>query len=70
MNSEYNPPMAYSLTQTEKPNFFVIDKISKDNIANHNEKYYLFLIKSACKLIFNNDFLKPILIEADFHHTN
>ena len=48
MDTEYNPPIDISHTQTEKPfrikhtikkpNFFVIDKISYDYIANHNKK--------------------------------
>ena len=32
------------------------------------KKYYLFLIKFDFKLIFKNDFLKPILIETDIYH--
>ena len=78
MDTEYNPPIDISHTQTEKPfrikhtiqnpNFFVIDKISNDYIANHNKKYYLFLFKCDFELIFNNAFLKPILIETDFYH--
>ena len=77
MNDEYNPPTAYSHTQTEKlfrikhtiknPNFFVIDKISNDYIANHNKKYCKFLIKCDFKLFFTNNFLKPIHIETDFY---
>ena len=78
MNNEYNPPIAYSDTQTEKPFriyyaiknpiFFVIDKISNDYITNHNKKYYFFLIKFEFKLFFNNDSLKPIHIETDFYN--
>ena len=77
MDSEYNPSINDTCTQTKKlfrrkhtiknPNFFVIDKISNEYIANHNKKYHLFLIKCHFKLIFNNDFLKPIHIETDFY---
>ena len=48
MDSEYNPPILISQSQTEqpfrikytmeKPNFFAIDKISNDYITSHNEK--------------------------------
>ena len=78
MNSEYNPQLTLLHTQTEQPfrikntiknpNFFVIDKISNDYIANHNKKYNVFLIKCGFKLIFNNDFSKSIRIETDFYH--
>ena len=71
INTENNPPIAYSHTQTEKPidnpNFFVIDKISNDYIANHIKKYYLFLIKCDFILNFNVDFLKPFHIETGFY---
>ena len=80
MDSEYNPPTSLSHDQTENPfrikhtnknpNFFVIDKNSNDYITNHNKKYNLFLFKGDFKLIFNNDLLKPILIETDFYHNN
>ena len=33
------------------------------------KKYNLFLVKCDFKLIFNNDLLKPILIETYFYHT-
>ena len=79
MDSEYNPPISFSHNQTENPfgikhtnknpNFFVVDKISNDYITNHNKEYNLFLVKCDFKLIFNNDLLKPILIETDFYHT-
>ena len=78
MNSEYNPPILISHSQTEKPihikytiknpNFFVIDKICKDYITNHNEKYSIFLIIYDFKLIFNNDSSKSIHIQTDFYH--
>ena len=79
MDSEYNPPKGYidSPSQTErtfrikhtieKPNFFVIDKFANEYIANHNKKSYKYLIKCDSKLIFNNDFLKPIHIEKNFY---
>ena len=80
MDTEYNPPIDISHTQTEKPfrikhtiknpDFFVTDKLSKDYITNHNKKYNLFLVKCDSNLIFNNDLLKLILIETDFYHTN
>ena len=48
MNSEYNPPILISHSQTEQPFrmkytiknpiFFDIDKISDDYITNHKEK--------------------------------
>ena len=72
MNSEYNPPITILDKQTEKqfrikhtienPNFFDIDKVFKENIANHNKKYQVFLIKCDFKLVFNKDSLKPIHI--------
>ena len=78
MYTEYNPPIDISHTETEKPfrikhtikkpNFFVIDTISNDFIANHNKKLFLFPIKCYFKLIFIKDFLKPILIETVFFH--
>ena len=79
MNSEYNPPIGHidSPSQTEKTfrikhsiknrNLFVIDKISKENIANHNKKYNRFLIKCDFELFFKNDFSKPIHTETDFY---
>ena len=52
MDSEYNLSRGYLPTQTEKqfrtkhtinnPNFFVIDKICNEYIANHNKKYHMF----------------------------
>ena len=79
MDSEYNPPISLSHNQTKNPfrikhtiknpNFFVIDKISNGFVTNHNKKQNLFLAKCDFKLIFNNDPLKPILIETDFYHT-
>ena len=78
MDTEYNPPIDISHTQTKQPfrtkhtiknsNLFVIDKISIDYIANHNKKYNLSLIKYDFRIIFNDDFQKPILIETDFCH--
>ena len=78
MDTEYNPPIDISHTQTKKtfrikhtitnPNFFVIGKISKDYIANHIKKYFLFLFKCDFILFYNNDFLKPILVETDLYH--
>ena len=75
-STEYIHPISISDTQTEKyirtkhtiknPNFFVIEKISKDYITYHNKKYYLFLIKCDFKLLFNNDF--SLHIETDFYH--
>ena len=45
MNSEHYPEISYTGTQTEKPfcikhtiknpNFFVVDKVSNEYIANH-----------------------------------
>ena len=79
MDSEYNPPISLTHNQTENPfrkkhtiknpNFFDVDKMFKDYITNHNKKYKLFPAKCDIKLIFNNDPLKPILIETDFFHT-
>ena len=76
MDSEYNPSISDSDTETEKsfrikhtiknPNFFVMDKISNEYIANHNKKNYKFFIKRDFKLIFKIDFLKPIHIETNF----
>ena len=76
MNDEYNSSKNDSSPQTEQlfrikhriknPNFFAIDKVSNDLIANH-KKNYLFLIKCDLLLIFNKDFLKPIHIETDFY---
>ena len=76
MKYEYNPPISISHTQTEKPfciehtiknpNFFSVDKTFNEYIANHNKKYYLFLIKCDFKLFFNSDVLKPIHIETKF----
>ena len=53
MDTECNPPISISHTQTEtpfrmkhtikKPNFFVIDKICNNYIAKH--KKFLFLTK-------------------------
>ena len=78
MDTEYNPPIDISHTQTEKrfrikhtnknPDFFVIDKLSNDYITNHNEKYCLFLNKCDFKLIFINDFSKSIHIGTHFYH--
>ena len=78
MDTQYNPPIDISHTQTEKlfrikptiksPKFFVIDKISNEYIFNHNEKYSIFLIKCDFELFFNNDFSKSILHETDFYH--
>ena len=55
MDTEYNPPIDISHTQTEKPcliqhtiknpNLFVIDKLSNDYTTNYNEKCCLFLTK-------------------------
>ena len=80
MDSEYKPPISLTRNQTENPfrmkptnknpNFFVIDKISSDYITNHNKKHNLFLVKCDSKIIFNNDLLKPILIETDFYLTS
>ena len=77
MDSEDNPSIGDTCTQTEQlfrikhttknPNFFVIDKISSEYIANHNKKYHLFLINCDFKKIFNNDFSKPIHTETDFY---
>ena len=79
MDSEYNPPICLSRNQKENPfrikhtiknpNFFDINKISNDYITNHNNKLNFFLAKCDFKLIFNNDPLKPILIETDFYQT-
>ena len=78
MNSEYNPPIAYSDTQTENPfrtkhtiknpNFFVLDKISNDYIGNQKKKIFSFLIKCDFKLFFNNDFLNSIHTETVFYN--
>ena len=78
MDDEYNPSISDSSPQTEQlfrirqtirsPNFFVIDKIANDYIANDNKKYHSFHIKCELILIFNNDSLKPIHIETDFYH--
>ena len=66
MNSEYNPPILITHSQTEQPfrikytienpNFFAIDKTSNDYITNRNENFSIFLIKCDFKLIFSNDF--------------
>ena len=55
MDAEYNPFILIRHTRTEqpfrikytinKPNLFVIDKISIEYNTNHNKKYYCFLIK-------------------------
>ena len=84
MNSEYNPPILISHSQTEQPfrvkytiknpidnpieNQNPLDKTSNDYITNHEEKFCLFLIKCNFKLIFNKDFSKSIHIETDFYH--
>ena len=65
MNSEKYPLTKHTI---KNPSFFDIDEISNDYITNHNKKYYLFLIKSNFKLIFNNDCSKPFYIETDFYH--
>ena len=54
MDTEYNPPIDDSHTETEKPfrikltiekpNFFDIDKISNDYIANHKKNIVCFLL--------------------------
>ena len=78
MDTEYNPPIDFSHTQTEKPfcikhtiknpNFFVIEKFLLTISLITTKKYNLFLNKRDFKLFFNHDFLKPILIETDFYH--
>ena len=78
MDSENNPSKTNTGTQTKKlfrkkhttknRKIFVIDKISNKYIASHNKKYHMFLFKCDFKLNFNNDPLKPILIETDFYH--
>ena len=77
MNDGCNPSIGDSSPQTEQPfcikhtiknpNFFVLDKICNEYIANHNKKYHSFLIKCDFKLVFDNNFLKPIHIETDFY---
>ena len=76
MDSEYNPSISDTGTPTERlfrikhsiknPNFFAIDKISKEFITNHIKKYQLFLIKCYSKIIFNDDFSKFIHIDTYF----
>ena len=60
----------YFLTKhtTKNPSFFDIDELSNDFITNHNKKYYFFLIECYFKLLFINDFSKPICIETEFYH--
>ena len=65
MNSKKYIRTKHTITN---PNFFDIDIIFNDYITNHNKKNHLFLIKGDYKLIFNNDFSKPIHIETDFFH--
>ena len=55
-------------TPLKIPIWFDIDKIFNDDITNHNQKYYFFLIKCDFILIINNDFSKPIHIETNFYH--